>query len=73
MNLEKAIKYVLIVLALICTALIAGKAIKNLAVDGCLKASGLTEIQDGSGKFTYPNKDVYSACMTDKGYSTDWQ
>lgn len=47
--------------------------LQNEAVNGCLQYSGLSEITNTAGKYSYPNKDIYTACMADKGLSTLWK
>jgi len=46
---------------------------KSQAVDGCMQYSGLSEIISDTSKSSYPIKDIYTACMADKGYSTVWK
>jgi hypothetical protein len=48
--------------------------LKNNAVNGCMQYSGYTELAtEGTGKSSYPLKDIYTVCMADKGYSTLWK
>jgi hypothetical protein len=48
--------------------------IKNEAINGCMQVSGYSEITSGTvGKSSYPLKDIYTLCLQDKGYTTNWR
>ena len=46
--------------------------LKNQAINGCLQFAGQTETTNDTGKYSYPNKDIYTTCLRDKGYTTSW-
>jgi len=74
-NLNLAFK--LLALILVSYISIAGlnlyrQQLKNNAVNGCLQFAGLTETTNDTGKYSYPNKDIYATCMKDKGFTTSW-
>ncbi len=49
--------------------------IRHQAVDGCLQSSGIYEYTDSNNQVhsTAPQKEYYTICLSDKGYSSTWK
>ncbi len=49
--------------------------IKNNAIDGCFKTSGIYEYTNPieNVKTSAPQKEIYLICMADKGYKSTWK
>ncbi|MGI5840680.1 MAG: hypothetical protein ACOX6N_00445 [Patescibacteria group bacterium] len=51
------------------------QSLKNDAVINCLRFSGQNNLLNKEGQITvsYPLKEIYTYCLNDQGYSTNWK
>ena len=77
-HLKKYLLFIAIIPAVIIAGLflfLKNQQIKNEAIDGCFKSSGVYEYTRSSEgvRTTAPLKEFYQICLQDKGYSTTWK